>query len=174
MAFFYQRICPVFDREKRIRLTASYQLGVAGLDLISNAAPSYRPMAEFARQTVVLAERAPAIEQSKFVRGGVAFLAGAYLPLLVLTIGIAIAISFWREQRRRIGWLALIVLFAFSYNFAACLETAVVISLEFPRYVMVQFYFTVMAEFLAIWFALEFAVHLARWGRPIQTATPGE
>lgn len=167
MAFFYQRICPVFDREKAVRLTPSYQLGIAGLGNFLQTELSYPPMAEFARQTAVWAERAPAIEQNKFVRRGVAFLAGAYLPLLVLTIGLAIAVCFYREERRRIGWLVLLTLFVFSYNFTACLETAVVISLEFPRYVMVQFYFTVLAEFLALWLILEMLVPRLRWTRPV-------
>ena len=81
---------------------------------------------------------------------------------------------FSRGYRARFGWLASLTLFLFSYNAAACLEVAIVNSLDVWRYCTVQFYFTLLAEVLAVWLGLETLVHWIRWGRPIQTSTPGE
>jgi hypothetical protein len=121
-----------------------------------------------------LPDRAPVIEQNKFVRRTVIFLSAAYLPLLCATIALAIFLMLRREYRHQMGWLALITLFVFGYNAAACLETAILHSLDVPRYVTIQFYFTVLAEFLAIRVLLEAVAYWMRWGRPIQTSTPGE
>jgi hypothetical protein len=44
------------------------------------------------------------------------------------------------------------------YNAAACLEVAVVHTLEIRRYLTVQMYLTLLVQFLAVWFILEFAL----------------
>jgi len=81
---------------------------------------------------------------------------------------------FRRDYRQRVGWLMGLTLFVFSYNAAACLETAVIHSLDVPRYSTVQMFFTLLAEFLAAWLLLESLLQSIRWGRPIQTSAPGE
>jgi hypothetical protein len=58
-------------------------------------------------------------------------------------------ISFRRGERKSFGWLAALTWFVFSYNAAACLEVAIINSLEIPRYLTVQFFFTLVAELLA-------------------------
>lgn len=174
MALFYQPICPAFYREGEYPLTSSYQESKASLAWLSDSEFSYPPAADFVRRSAALADHAPAIQQSKSIRHWANFLAGAYLPLLGLTTGLAAIIWFGRRERARIGALVLLTLFVFSYNLAACFEGAVINTLQVPRYATVQFYFTVLAEFLAIWLVLEFIVQWATCGRPIQTATPGE
>jgi hypothetical protein len=101
-------------------------------------------------------------------------LSAAYLPLLGASIALALLLMLrgaWREQ---MGWLVLITLFVFCYNAAVCLETAILHSLDVPRYVTIQFYFTVLAEFLAIRLLFEAVAYWIRCGRPIQTSAPGE
>jgi len=97
-----------------------------------------------------------------------------YLPLLFITVILGSLALRWRNFRQRIGWLLVLALFIFAYNAAACLEVAVIHSLEFPRYSTVQFAITLLAEFLAIWLVLETLLPQIRWGRPIQTSAPGE
>ena len=95
--------------------------------------------------------------------------------LLGVTIGLAFVTLFWGDYRRRVGWLVALTLFVFSYNAAACLEVAIVNSLEVPRYSTVQMYFTLLAEFLAVWLLLESLFQMRiRCGRPIQTSAPPE
>lgn len=107
-------------------------------------------------------------------RGTLDFLAGKYLPLLAITFILAVASLFWRDYRRSHGWPLALTLFVFLYNGAACLEVAIIHSLENPRYTTVQMFFTLLAEFLAAWLVLEFLFSRIRWGRPIQTSAPGE
>ncbi len=176
LALFYAPLCPAFDRGKYIPLESWYRQSVGSLDRSSQPKVwnDYQPAAELLQRSVALPGRAPVIEQNKFVRRTVVFLSAAYLPLLCVTIALAIGLIRRRDYREQMGWLALITLFLFSYNAAVCLETAILHSLDVPRYVTIQFYFTVFAEFLAIRFLLEVVAYRIRWGRPIQTSTPGE
>ena len=70
------------------------------------------------------------------------------------------AVLLREKWRRHLGWLAALVVFAYSYNMASCLEVAVVHSLELGRYVTVQLFFTILAQFLALWFILELALEM--------------
>ena len=175
-ALFYAPLCPAYDRQKYIPLDHWYRQSVGSLDRSSQPQVwnKYRPAVELLQRSVALPERAPVIEQGKLVRRTIVFLAVAYLPLLGATIAIGLFLMLRRDYREQMGWLALITLFVFSYNAAVCLETAILHSLEVPRYVTVQFYFTVLAEFLALRLLLEAVAYRIRWGRPIQTSAPGE
>jgi hypothetical protein len=65
-----------------------------------------------------------------------------------------------KPLRRGFGWLAALVLLAYLYNAAACLEVAVIHSLDDRRYITVQMFLTLVAQFLALWFILEFALEI--------------
>jgi hypothetical protein len=56
--------------------------------------------------------------------------------------------------------LAGLVLLGYLYNAAACLEVAVIHSLDDRRYITVQMFLTLLAQFLALWFILEFALEI--------------
>ena len=114
------------------------------------------------------------LEQRKLLRRTLTFMARADLPSLAITAILAGVTLFRRDYRRRLGWLAVLTLFVFSYNVAACLEVAVIDSLQFPRYSTVQFTICLFAEFLACWLFLESVLPPIWWGRPIQTSAPGE
>lgn len=167
LALFYAPLCPAYDRGKYIPLQFWYRQSVASLDRSSQPIVwnNYRPAVELLRRSAALPDRAPVIEQNKFVRRTVVFLSAAYLPLLCATVALAIALMLRRDYRKQIGWLALITLFVFSYNAAVCLETAILHSLDVPRYSTVQFYFTLLAEFLAMWLLLESLLGSWRPGR---------
>jgi hypothetical protein len=51
-----------------------------------------------------------------------------------------------------------LVLLAYLYNAAACVEVAVIQSLDVRRFITVQVFLTLLAQFFALWFVLEFAL----------------
>lgn len=152
MALFYGPVCSAFDREKYVPLLYWYQQALHEMERFSKygAWKKYPPADALRQRTAAMADSAPAIEQNKFVRRSVVFLAVAYLPLLGISIALAIVAWLARGETRRLRWLAALTLFVFAYNAAACFETAVVHSLDIPRYATIQFYFTVLAEFPAL------------------------
>jgi hypothetical protein len=176
LALFYALACSAYDRGKNIPLAAWYEQSVGSLDRSSQPAVwnKYPPAAELLQRSRAIVDLAPVIEQNRLIRKALAFLALAYLPLLVATLAFAIAVLLQRRLRSQFSWLAVLTLFVFSYNAAVSLETATVHSLEVPRYATIQFYFTVLAECLAIRLLLEAVASAIRWGRPIQTSAPGE
>jgi hypothetical protein len=158
MALFYAPVCPAYDRSKILPLRDSYRLGVSSLDkdTYREVWKNYPPAVAFMNRVDSLAQNTGAIVQPRMTRGALAFLARAYLPLLFTTLAAAIATLFCRSVRERIGWLVAFTLFVFSYNAAACLEVAIINSLEVPRYSWVQMFVTLVAEFLALWLLFEF------------------
>ena len=83
-----------------------------------------------------------------------------YLPLLLIALAVSAAVLLQERHRKRLGWLAALVLLAYLYNAAACLEVAVIQTLQYPRFVTVQVFFTIFAQFLALWFILESALEM--------------
>jgi hypothetical protein len=175
VALFYAAPSPVFDRRKIISLTEVYEMGTTSFDLDSyrEHLNAYPPAREWLPHSAHLAEIAPPIEQGRLIRLPIVFLSFAYLPLLGLTLMTAMG-CLRCDFRKRMDWLVVLPLLAFAYNAAACLEVAIIATFDGPRYSNVQFCCTVLAEFLALRLVLEFLVQLIRWGRPIQTSTPGE
>ncbi len=175
-ALFYQPVCPAYDREKIIELNSWYELTVSSLDRdpYRETWKRYSPAVDFMRRAELLSHSAPFIEQSKVVRRTVVFFAVMYLALLGTTVTLGLLTLVWRSLRQRLGWLVALTLFVFAYNVAACLEVAIINSLEVPRYSTVQFVFTLFAEFLGLWLLLESILPAIRWGRPIHTSAPGE
>jgi hypothetical protein len=175
IALFYAPISPVYDRRKEIPLAIVYRIGAASFDHQSmrEVLNAYPPGLELIRRSALLGEATPPIEQSRLVRITVVGLAYAYLPLLALTLVMS-AICFRIEVRKTMGRLTALSLFVFAYNFAACLEVAIIQVFDGPRYSTVQFCFTLLAEFLALRLLVEGLLRLVRWGRPIHTSTPGE
>ena len=176
MALFYSSRCPAYDRSKIISLSDSYRLTGSSLQLpaYQGVWRNYPPAVEFLVRANLLAQRSLIIEQPRLLRTMLTYLADVYRPLLLTSSALGLLALFSRGYRARFGWLASLALFLFSYNAAACLEVAVVNSLDVWRYCTVQFYFTLLAEVLAVWLGLETVIHWIRWGRPIQTSTPAE
>jgi hypothetical protein len=176
MGIFYALTCPAYDRSKFLLLTESYRLSLSSLNTQTypDVWKGHAPAVDFMSRTQSLVQNAPAIVQPRILRRALTSLARAYLPLLAITVIFAVATFLHANLRRRIGWLAVLAMFVFSYNAAACLEVAIINSLDVPRYLTVQMFFTLLAEFIAAWLVLEFLLQRIRWGRPIQTSAPGE
>ena len=160
MAFFYSQMCPAYNRDKSLHLADGYEQGTLVFSLPSYPElwTSYAPAVDFVRRTEALGRSAPIIRQPAPLRLALSFLAGAYRPVLLGTIVIAVAFLFQREYRRRLGWLVVLVAFVYSYNAASCLEVAILTSLDVRRYVAVQMFFTLLAQFFAFWFLCEIAL----------------
>jgi hypothetical protein len=79
-------------------------------------------------------------------------LARGYLPVFCAVLLASGLLLFRQKLRFAVGMLWPVTLVIYSYNFATSLETAIVHSLQNPRYVMVQFSFTLLAEFVGICF----------------------
>lgn len=166
VTLFYAPVCPAYNRSKVLPLRDSYQLGISSLDKDSyrEVWKNYPPAVAFMKRAESLAQNAVSIVQPRVTRRALTFLARAYLPLLFTTLLAAMVAFFHRPLRERIGWLVALTLFVFSYNAAACLEVAIINSLEVPRYSWVQMFVTLMAEFLAIWLVFEFLFQ--KWSAP--------
>jgi hypothetical protein len=103
----------------------------------------------------LLARSAPVVQQSAYIRRPLGILAATYLQLLLIALVLSAAILLREKHRRRLGWLAALVVFMYSYGAVNCLEVAVVHSLENPRYMTVQMFFIILAQFLTILLILE-------------------
>jgi hypothetical protein len=80
-----------------------------------------------------------------------------YLPMLWGTVALSVTLLFQQGNRRRVGSLAALVLFVYAYNAACCLEVAIIHSLEVRRYLTVQMFFCLVAQFLALRLLCEIA-----------------
>ncbi|HVD95817.1 MAG TPA: hypothetical protein VNE84_06715 [Candidatus Limnocylindria bacterium] len=162
MAVFYKAQCPAYSQRKRWMPTYEYSRGVTSLDQepYRKTWTAYPPAVEFMHRTEMLARSAPIVQQHGYIRKPLAVLAATYLPLLLIALALSALVFMRQDRRRHLAWLAALVLFVYSYNLASCLEVAVIHSLQNPRYLAVQVFFTILAQFLALWFILEFALGL--------------
>jgi hypothetical protein len=160
MAIFYAWKCPAYRLGKFLSLTDEYKTSLTSLGRESYRKiwTAYPPAVDFMKRVEVLARGAPVVPQSAYIRRPLGVLAVTYRPLLLIALALSAAVFLHERTRRRLGWLAAIVLFAYVYNAANCLEVAIVHSLENPRYLTVQMYFTILAQFLAILLVLEVLV----------------
>ena len=162
MAIFYAPKCPVYKQSQFLPLTNEYDGGVKSLGKESYRKiwMAYLPAVEFMARTEVLARTAPVIHQPLYIRIPLFILAPTYLIMLLIAFGLGAAVLLQEQQRTRLGWLAALVLFVNAYIMASCLEVAVVHSLEVVRKVTVLMFPAILAQFLALWFILEFALEM--------------
>ena len=162
MALFYSPMCPAYNRDKSLSLAQEYGHGASILHLepYPELWTTYPPAVEFVGRTELLARSAPVIRQPAPLRMTLSLLAGMYMPLLLSTIALSAVFLFQQEYRRRVGWLMALVLFVYLYNAASCLEVAIIHSLEVRRYATVQMFFTLFAQFLALWLLWEMALEM--------------
>jgi hypothetical protein len=160
MAIFYAPVCPAYNRGKSLSLTNAYNPGIVSLDIQSRRQiwAAYPPAVDFMGRMKSVAQSAPAIHQPGYVRLALSVMALTHLPLLLIAAALSAVVLLQERHRRRLGWLAAWVLFGYVYNAAACLEIAVIHSLEIHRYLTVQMYLTLLVQFFAMWFILEFAL----------------
>jgi len=161
-------MCPAYNRAKALPLTNEYNRGVTSLDSqrYRQIWTAYWPAVGFISRTQLLARNAPVVQQRRYIRKPLGVLAATYLPLLLIALALSAVAFMQEERRRRLGWLAALVLFVYSYNLASCFEVAVIQTLQYPRFVTVQMYFSLLAQFFALWFILEFALEVRGRAKP--------
>ena len=167
MAIFYAPVCPVYRQTKFLPLTDEYDrsLNSLGRESYREIRAAYPPAADFMSRTELLARTAPVLQQRAYIRKSLLVLAVTYLPLLLIALTISVVVLSQKNWRIRLGWLAALVLFVYAYNMVSCLEVAVIHLLEVLRKVRVQMFFAILAQFLALWFILEFALEMRARGR---------
>jgi hypothetical protein len=121
---------------------------------------AYPAAVDFMSRTKSVAQSMPVIHQPRYVRLALPVVAGTYLPLFAIAAALVALVLTQERRRRRLGWLAAVVLLGYLYNLAACLEIAVIHSLEIGRYITVQMFPTIFVQFLALWFVLEFTLEM--------------
>ena len=87
-----------------------------------------------------------------------------YLPVFCAVLLASGLLLCSQKLRLAFGMLWPATLLIYSYNFGTCLETAIIHSLDNPRYVTVQFSFTLLAVFVRIYFLMS--------PKPIVSAKP--
>jgi hypothetical protein len=159
MAIFYAPICPVYNRGKSLSLDASNR-GTTSLDIqpYHKVSAVYPPAMDFMARAKSSAKSVPVVYQPRYIRWILSLMAGTHLPLLLIALALVTVVLAQENHRRLLGWLAALVLLGYLYNAAACFEVAVIHSLEIRRYLTVQMYLTLLVQFLAVWFILEFAL----------------
>jgi hypothetical protein len=167
MGVFYASRCPAYRLIEWLPLTSEYERGVRSLEspAYQRVWTTYPPAVDFMGRTRLLTRNAPTVGQSTYIRRPLTLLADTYRPFLLVALAISALVLGQEQYRHSLRWLAALVLFAYSYNFASCFEVAIVQSFEVGRFVTVQVYSTILAQFLSIWFILEFVLHIASRGK---------
>jgi hypothetical protein len=127
-----------------------------GLEPYRETLTAYPPALDWMRRTESLSRSAPVVLQPRPIQGLLVLPGSTYLPLTLLALGLSGVVFSQGERRRQLGWCALLVSFALLYNAISCLEVAIINSLEIRRYMTVQLFPVIFAQFLALWFVLEF------------------
>ena len=170
MSIFYAPKCPAYRLGNFLLLSEDYKRSVTSLgsEPYRKVWTAYPPAMNFMSRTELLARTAPLVEQPAYIRRPLGILAATYLPLLLIALALSVAVFSHEGTRRRLGWLAAIVLLAYVYSAANCFEVAVVHSLDNPRYLTVQMFFAILAQFLTT--LLIFEVLLAKEAKTLNRA----
>jgi hypothetical protein len=161
MAIFYAPICPVYNRGKYLSLDA-YDQGVTSLDIqpYHKVSAAYPPAIDFMNRTKSSAQSVPVVYQPPYIRWILSVMARTHLPLLLIALALVAVVLTQERRRRRLGWLAALVLLGYLYNATSCVEVAVIQSLDVRRFITVQMFPALLAQFFALWFVLEFALEM--------------
>jgi hypothetical protein len=161
LAVFYNWNCPAFITHPRILLGPwHYAPSLVVLKDPENWEQIGKLPAgiQLAAQTESLASQAGELRSGKLLVFFHALFAGAYLPLLLLSAGLAFWILFVQKPSGRGRIPSLIVLFLFLANFGNALAISVVHSMQVDRYSTVQFAAALFAELWAIRYLLGFGL----------------
>lgn len=110
------------------------------------------PTRKYEASCASLASANWAVSQPQRIRRCNGMLRRAYLPVFGAVLLASGLLLCSQKLRFAVGMLWPATLLVYSYNFGTCLETAIIHSLHNPRYLTVQFSFTLLAEFVGIYF----------------------
>jgi hypothetical protein len=159
MRLFYSASNPAFVTARGIPLTELYRRTVEWLQN-----PGFRPTLlrfvptkKYEASCASLASAHWAVSQPRPIRRCNGGLARAYLPVFCAVLLASVLLLCSQKLRFALGMLWPATLLVYSYNFGTCLETAIIHSLDDRRYMTIQFSFTLLAEFVGIYFLGRFA-----------------
>ena len=157
LAIFYIPKCGAYKSTTVVPLAEEYRRGVASLnsEWYRETWTAYPPASGFMNRTQLLTASSVVLRQPAYIGNLLDILARTYLPLLLGTFGFGVVLLFHQHLRSLLGYLTAWVLFAYSYGLASCLEVATIHTLQIARYMTVQMYFAILAQFLAFWLILE-------------------
>jgi hypothetical protein len=166
MRLFYSPQNRAFERAREIDLQEPYSstLNVLEKPWFHLTFSRFLPAGKYKLACVALASTDWAVPQARFIRRCKTTLARYYSPILCAVLLASGFLLCWKKLRLAIGTLWPATLLVYSYNFGACLETAIVHSLENSRYLTVQFSFTLLAEFAGVYLLSRLAaVLVTQW-----------
>jgi hypothetical protein len=171
LGVFYSSPCPAFTTYSRIALVAwHYEASLA----VIRDPENWEQLGKLpAGQRLLSATQEITAHETYFDSGKRLFLchsilARVYLPLLVISIGLALwAIAFQKLPAAE-KWPAFLVILLFVVNFGNVLATSAVHSMEVQRYSTVQFAAALFAELWAIRYLIGFILIRYRGGRSVR------
>lgn len=161
MGVFYAWQCPALLEYRRIPLVAWHYRH--SLDVIKDP-ENWEQLRRIPAGVRLLAQTKELSGREIFFNSGKrlffyhTLLARAYLPLLLMSVGVALWILVIRKPSSPRQWPSLLVLFLFLSNFGNVLAISAIHSMEVPRYSTVQFAAVLFAELWALRYLLEFAL----------------
>jgi len=164
MLTFYAPFCPAYYRGKTRLLSKEYSnslIAIQAADLRRQWS-RYEPVKKLIRRTTELAQNGLQVRVPRFLQRCQLFLARTYSLAIAISV-VAIAVTlFHRPFRDRLGVFATVAGFVCWYNFAACLEVAIIHTLDNFRYNTVQLIFTLLAQFTAFLFIGQCSFEIGR------------
>ncbi len=158
MAQFYLGYKQSFLATPRVKLARRY---ARALDVLQpHLLPSYPPFTHYVEELKNLSFTKATLDQPVLVTVAGALLCFLFPPIFFATLGVVCFLS--SDLRRLYGSFAVVVLFAFSYSFGNCLITAIVHSLDVTGYIIVQYSFVLLSEWMAILFLVEIGMETRR------------
>ena len=155
MRLFYSASNPAFGTGREIALTESYRRTVEVLSSVFRATLlRFLPIKKYQASCASLVSANWAVSQPPPIRLCNRVLARGYIPIFGAVLFASGLLLCWQKLRFAVGMLWPATVFIYSCNIATCLETAVVHSLHNPRYLTVQFSFTLLAEFVGVYLLL--------------------
>jgi hypothetical protein len=162
---FYEPRCRAYNLSRFLDLQNDYAssakaIGDENFWVLFGA---YVPAVDFVKRSTELAQGPIRLEQRSYIQRPLRALARTYVPCLFAAVILSAIIWARAGLRRRWGWLAGLVLFAYWYSFATCFLTAAINSLEVPRFTTVLFIFALLAQSLTVVLLLEWVTALLRY-----------
>jgi len=143
MLAFYGPYCPAYYRWKTRHLSREYSqslIAIQAADLRRQWA-RYKPLENLIHRTTELAQNGLGVPVPRFLWRCQLFLARTYSLAIGISAAAIVVILFHRRLRYRLGAFATVVAFLCWYNFAACLEVAIIHTLDNRRYDTIQLIF---------------------------------
>ncbi len=151
MLVFYGPFCPAYYPGKIRHLSKEYSSSLAAIQAadLRHQWAGYQPLEKLIRRTSELAQEGLEVPVPRLLWRSQWFLGRTYLLAVAFSVVAVATVLLPRQLRYHLGSFAGVTAFVCWYNFAACLEVAIVHTLDNRRYNTIQLVFTLLAQFTA-------------------------